>query len=56
MSRFQHVGLPGRLNHCHLSLVNVVDILKLEFESVVNIGKTGEEDCNIVPCEYRDST
>ncbi|GBN19625.1 hypothetical protein AVEN_6780-1 [Araneus ventricosus] len=56
MSRFKHVGLPGLLKHCHFSLVNVVDILKLKFESVVNIGKTGEEDCSIVPREYCDST
>ncbi|GBL92970.1 hypothetical protein AVEN_54615-1 [Araneus ventricosus] len=39
-----------------ISLVNAVNILTLEFESVLDTGKIGEEDYNIVAIEARDST
>ncbi|GBO10879.1 hypothetical protein AVEN_41623-1 [Araneus ventricosus] len=48
--------LPWVLKRCHPSLFNVVDILPLEFESIVNTGEIGEESYNIVPIEIRDST
>ncbi|GBL85849.1 hypothetical protein AVEN_63179-1 [Araneus ventricosus] len=56
MSRFQYVGLHWLLYRCRRSLVNAVDILTLQFQSVVNAGKIGEEDYNIVSSESRDST
>ncbi|GBL91742.1 hypothetical protein AVEN_71381-1 [Araneus ventricosus] len=37
-------------------LVNSVDILTLEFESIVDTGKIGEEGYNIVPIKVRDHT
>ncbi|GBM55687.1 hypothetical protein AVEN_139386-1 [Araneus ventricosus] len=47
---------PWLLSRRHPSLVNVVDILTQEFESVVNIGKIDEEGCNIFPIGIRNST
>ncbi|GBO44357.1 hypothetical protein AVEN_132925-1 [Araneus ventricosus] len=46
--------VPCLLNRFHPILVNVVDILTPEFESVVHIDKISEEDN--APGESRDST
>ncbi|GBM19056.1 hypothetical protein AVEN_172516-1 [Araneus ventricosus] len=40
--------LPWLLSRCHPSSVNAVDILSLEFESVVDRSKIGEGGYNIV--------
>ncbi|GBL95181.1 hypothetical protein AVEN_253514-1 [Araneus ventricosus] len=39
-----------------VSLFNVIDALTLEFESILNPGKIGEEGHSIVPIETRDYT
>ncbi|GBN67485.1 hypothetical protein AVEN_272879-1 [Araneus ventricosus] len=48
--------LPWLLNCCNPNLVNAVDSLTLEFESVVNTGKIDENVYNFVPIEICDST
>ncbi|GBM50579.1 hypothetical protein AVEN_266794-1 [Araneus ventricosus] len=42
--------------NAEMSLVNAVDILTLEFESVVGTGKIGEGGYNIAPFKACDST
>ncbi|GBM39224.1 hypothetical protein AVEN_223840-1 [Araneus ventricosus] len=49
-------SLPCLLNRFHPSLVKAADTFTLEFESVENIGKIGEESYNIVPIDMHDST
>ncbi|GBL73875.1 hypothetical protein AVEN_230822-1 [Araneus ventricosus] len=48
------LSVPGLLTSCPSSLVNAVDTLTLEFESVVDTGKTGEQ--NVANCGKKETS